>query len=139
MCIYANIYTLIFCCFLMCFSCLTYIFMHQLPLTGETFEKSWCSLTFRSSKYMSIIMYCFLYEKKKRRISLPVVFSVPGFSHQVSSSLRFMHLFLDFVRKKSVEFLKIQKANCFFTISQSLFSRYLVRFSTFLVLSWVGF
>lgn len=86
--------------------------MHHLPLTGETFGKSWCSTSFKSSKYLSIIIYYFPY--KKKRMSLPVVFSVPQFSHEVSSSLRFMQLLLDSARKKSVEFLKIQKANFFF-------------------------
>ena len=94
------------------FVCCMYFYT---SLTVETFGKSWCFPSFRSSVYISIIVHCFTSE---RRISFPVVFSVPGFSHQVSSSLRFTDLFLDFARKKSVEFLKIQKANFFPTTSQ---------------------
>lgn len=47
------------------------------------------------------------------QISFPVIFNVPGFTHQFLTSLRFTHLFLNFMGKKSVEFLKIHKAKHF--------------------------
>lgn len=96
----------IFRCFFMYFSCLACIFMH---VTGETFGKSHCSPCFRSSE--CVYFWILLSFWNKRKISFPIVFSVPGFSHKVSIFLRFSQLFLDFARKKSVEFLKIQVEN----------------------------
>lgn len=62
---YRNIYSQVFCCVFLYFSWLAYIFMHNLPLTGETFGKIWCSPSFRSSEYMSIIVHCFPSETKE--------------------------------------------------------------------------